>query len=242
MLKRSFTDQLALGSLVVMAVTILAAAGLGQDYPVRLRSDVFTSDACRSPSCPHQPIDQLESSKPIIRSVGFFAWWWSEEQLRAGIDLTNPPRKSYVRFDLWKDHPSAGPSYPETLDIVCVVSNPEARPTSYSVELTSDYLVAPVNYPCKWELGHITEEISWSGTVKLSKHLIRLRAGQTKSIAIKGFDLRAVLRDFSGTQESDYLWLWKLRVHALASSARRELADRAQATLTLMPTSTGCGK
>jgi hypothetical protein len=185
---------------------------------------------------------QPAGSPKVIKSVAFFAWWWTEEQLRVGIDLKNPPKKSYRKIDLWKDGANAGVTYPEKLDIVCEISNPQHHRVTYSVEVTYDLIVAPIDYPCWADLARITEEVSWSGKVKVGKNYPRrLGPGQTTPLVVKGLNLRNLLKYLSGDRESGYLWIWKLRAEASAKPIR-ESVERAQVVMSLIPSTMNCGK
>jgi hypothetical protein len=242
MITRSSIRRTVSVSLVVMFLSAFTVASFRQSSTFRNRTGFILTAAAPEPSWINEDLDQRECAKPVIRSVRFYAWWWSKKQLKSGINPKHPPRKSYLRIDLWKDAPCAGMPYPDKVDIVCEISNPQHHRVTYSIEFTYDLLVAPIGYPCWAELARITEEVSWSGKVKVGKiYFRRLVPGQTTSVILRGLNIRNLLKHVSGDRESGYLWIWKLRAGVSAKSIR-EPAEWAQSILPLMPRIVSCGK
>lgn len=109
------------------------------------------------------------------------------------------------------------------------------------LEITADYLIAPVDYACKESIDRITDEVSWSGEVRIFRtDLANLSPNRSKKI-VKHFALNALRQKFAGTAQSDSLWLWKLRFHACVKNAAEKLAHN-EAVVSLLPRDRLCAK
>jgi hypothetical protein len=227
--------------LLVMTFALLSVADFRRGSARRNRVSTFPVTTTFKPGRISEQ-DQTGLSTPVIRSVAFFAWWWTEEQLRAGIDLKKPPKKSYLKIDLLKDGDIEGAHYPEKMDVVCEISNTQLQRATYSIEFRYDLLVAPISYPCRADLSRLSKEVSWSGQVKSRKtYFRRLAPGQTTSVVFKSLRFAHILKYLSGDVESGSLWAWKFRAH-ISALTNRARSNEGEATLNLLPNSTRCKK
>ena len=184
-----------------------------------------------------------DNSQTKIASLQIFGRWWSEEQLRLGEDRLGRKRpKAYIELTQWKETTDANLPHPDKIDIVCRIEGDSGQLNGATVEFTTDYLVAPVNYNCRRSVETLTDEVSWSGEVSIGKEKLKgLTSGQPKEIRVKDFDLRAVQQLFAGDEQSNYLWLWKLRIHAYVRNGDQTLAHK-EAILSLLPRDGLCPK
>jgi hypothetical protein len=176
-----------------------------------------------------------EDQRIRVASLKVFAWWWSQEQLRLSLDKgsANRPR-SYIELKEWKDTKDPTIPHPSHIDIVTDIETGNAAGGFAVLEITADYLIAPVDYACKENIERITDEVSWSGEVRIFRtDLGNLGSSRHKKI-LRHFDLNALRQKFAGTAQSDSLWLWKLRLHAYVKNAAHTLAHN-EAVVSLFP-------
>jgi hypothetical protein len=185
----------------------------------------------------------IDDPRIRITSLQIFAWWWSEKQLKLGVDRLNGSQpKSYLEFNQWKDTNDPSVPHPDKIDILCKIENGPKRMDHIFLEFTTDYLVAPIDYACKSSIKSITDEVSWSGEVKIRKdRLGSLVPHQQKKIMIKNFNLRDILQKFPGSKQVDYLWLWMLRIHVYLRNGDQTIA-RSEVNLSLLPRDGLCSK
>ncbi len=183
----------------------------------------------------------MNEPKITIDSVEFFAWWWSDTQIAAGIDIKNSPQKdTYVQLERWQNLGDAEVPHPDRVDVVCSISNRGERSANLTIFATGDFKVASYGNLETGDkknkaLDEALESISWSRQKELGVQVVEgVGPGETRVVKFKEFNLRSVLDEYSAGRNGD-LWPWKFRVRVeVKSSVGLEIA-RSEKILDLIP-------
>lgn len=219
---------------IIVTCFLFWAASCGQHsevkLPDRLPSPVSSSKASSSQS------DQRLS----LSSVGLYAWWWSEQQLKSGVGEKSAAKKaSYIRLERWKDTSDPKIPHPESFDVLCQIKNESdsaVQDGEFIILTTIDFVVAPT-YLHNGDVEKIINEVGWGRLVTMDdvkmEKVHYLRPKETAEIKIKGFHLGRLLKLYNG--EDDTLWLWVLRVNVRVLSRDMTQVGLGQAILQMIP-------
>lgn len=181
-----------------------------------------------------------DSTKPVINSIEFFAWWWDKDQLTSGFNDKNPPPKNaYIKLERWKESSDLKVPHPEVFDVVFQIENKGDRVIQggdFIVLTTIDFIFAPT-YLYDGDINKILNGVSWTqeggmDDVKMV-NVPYLKSNESTQIKIKDFDLSKIIKDTH--EEGNLLWPWALRVNIYVLNRGMTRVAQGQAILHIFP-------
>ena len=170
--------------------------------------------ACNSNSIAESTIPN-QQEKVEINDIKFFTWWWSKEQIRAGIDADNAPDKTfYMQLNRWQLDGEWGVANPNKFDITFQISNPSNNATSLRVKAVVGFQIASYKlmYNEEERGGKLEDDfakIPWTKEEEIYSSTINISPKSQEEIVIKDFNLRKVLDSLKG---DDWAWYMKTRI------------------------------
>ena len=190
---------------------------------------VFASNCTRQDRVANSPtnISQPRQETAVrVDSVEVFGWGES-----------NP--KQYIKLDQWKETTDSAGLDAETFDLICQVQNVSdsaIQHGEYIVLATMEFVVAPT-YLRNGDVNKIMKEGSWGrvGSFDDFKTAVIpfMIEGEKKQITIKDFNLGAVLKHYSGSDDTLWPWAMRANIHILNRDTVR--VAQGQVTMPIIP-------
>lgn len=221
---------------IIIAVTLLALAlACGQhSLPLSVHENASRSKK-------EQDTRPSSTAKIIVKSVDFYTWWWSEEQLRAGVyrQETIPPRNTYTKVDRWRDTGDADVLHPDLIDIVCKVENAGSQPVDLVISAIGDLKVATFekvqNDQTEKTIKEVLEDVPWTEERHIGQTMVQnIAPGESREIKFKDFNLIAVIDNYSD-DKNGVTWPWFLRARIIVEMPNGVRVAQREAGLEIIP-------
>lgn len=186
---------------------------------------------------PRPDYRQLQAVK--IVDVAFHAWWWSDEQIRAGIDGDAPPAKStYVKLSRWQHDAEPGTADPDRIDIVATIENQGNVDTRAEIECEVSFRIADYKlmFPTVADgksIDEVVKDIPWTEGMVLDGQAIDIPKTSKKVVIFRDFELRKQIDRINS--QNDALWPWMIRVDIRVKDAGGNVVHNYTANLDVVP-------
>lgn len=179
-----------------------------------------------------------KSTDAEIKSIEFFGWWWSEEQMGANFNADNPPPKNaYIKLEEWNTASDNDSPHPDQIDVVCYIENKANQSTDLIVSAIVDFKVESYKRIDQTDDGgdKLLKAVPWTEEISLGQiDASNIAPRESRKVEFKDFNLRYVLDKYSG-EKNDDLWPWKLRVRISVKTPSGVRVAQGQAVLDLIP-------
>lgn len=226
-----------LSRIIVVILVIASTYGCGQADP---NLNARTNDSL--------PKREVESGPPTptlevtVKSVGIYAWWWSEEQLAKGVyrQKTMPPKNTYIKIEEWTDTGDADVPHPDLIDVVFYIENNSTQSANYVVSTVGDFKVESHERMDSDKSGRTVDEllqdVPWTEERSIGRVVIRRVAPkETREVKVKNFDLKTFLHNNYSDEKNGVTWPWKMRVRVNVETADGKRITQGEAIITIIP-------
>lgn len=193
-----------------------------------------------SPNPTENRSNQEASGAITIRSITFYGWWWSDDQMANNFDADNPPPKSsYIKLDRWAASQPDSP-HPDRIDVTCSIENRTNQTVKLSLVAVADFKVASYRFMTHGpnsdkSIDESLKDIPWKENRSLGEIALgELAPGEVREIKFKDFSVRSVIDKYLRPAAGD-LWPWKLRISIVARTSKSEQVGHSEAMIDLIP-------
>lgn len=236
--ERSRRSRMLKLHLTGMSVAIMLGVMIscGQHKPMAdARSKFPSSEKVQNMSAPKR------FPEPAIKSVEFGAWWWSEEQLAAGIyNGELPPQNTYIKLDKWQDIGDADIPHPDSIDVVCTIENRGSNAEDFVLSARGDFKVASYRWVDSHEgthtLDELLQDVPWTEETNVGQAVVQnLGPGERREVKIKNFNLGAILEKYAAVNSGNDMWPWRFRVRIFVKKSVEDNIVQGEAILKIIP-------
>ena len=179
-----------------------------------------------------------EAVRAPQKSVKFFGWWWSEEELvRAGLDETKATKNTYLELNEWVSGVSGEGPEPDYVDVVYCLKNQSGHPQDFIVTASAYFKWAPpdlsLNADEDEDVDKLLAAIPWSSARKIGLLVVRnVAPGESREVKFTDFNLRSIAGKYlseDGTRLP--VWPWKFKAGITVKGADGKLVQTEEGIL-----------
>lgn len=195
---------------------------------------------CATVSCSRSQAIAPVARKPDIGTSQKRAAEPSNKQIAVeSVQLFGLWNRSYSKLDTWKESNDPQVPHPELFDVLCTIQNTTdsaVQQGDFVVVTTVDFITAPT-YAYSGDINKLIDEHNWGRVASMDdvklEPLPYVPSHDKAQVTIKGFNLRKVVKEFSG--KDDALWPWALRVNVRLLDREMTPVAKGDVILPIMP-------
>lgn len=174
-----------------------------------------------------------------VINIKFHAWWWSLEQVHAGIDGDNPPPKeSYTELRRWRYDGEGVETYPDKIDIEFEVLNNTNKSIPVIITATADFKIE--NYKKvqvyvkddepQSEYVDPLANVPWTRSQEIDNWSTTIISKSKDKFKVKDFNLRKLLKEYKGEE-----WPWVMRLKVYVKNDKGEEVAYQEKQIEIIP-------